>query len=63
MRAARFYDQRHDDQRASRGWDDRGGWWGGDRDHRDWRTVDRDGHDHDDHHGDHHHHDNNWNWR
>ena len=57
--SSQIYDQRHDDQRASRGWDDRGGWWGGDRDHRDWRTVDRDRHDHDDH----HHHDNNWNWR
>ena len=61
--SSQIYDQRHDDQRASRGWDDRGGWWGGDRDHRDWRTVDRDRHDHDDHHGDHHRHDNNWNWR
>ena len=59
----RIYDQRHDDQRASRDWDDRGGWgrWDGDRG-RDWRAADRDGHDHD--HGDHHHHhDNDWNWR
>ena len=54
----RIYDQRHDDQRASRDWDDRGGWWGGDRG-RDWRTADHDGHDHDHH----HHHDNDWNWR
>jgi hypothetical protein len=56
----RIYDERHDDQRASRDWDDRGGWgWGGDRG-RDWRTSDRDDHDHDHHH---HHHDNDWNWR
>ena len=65
----RIYDQRTDDQRAARDWDDRGGWgwWGGDRDYRDrdrddwrWRTADRDDRDH-------HrrrHHDNDWDdWR
>jgi hypothetical protein len=53
----RIYDLRHND---SRGWGDGGGWWGGDRDGRDWRTADRDD-DRDHHH--HHHHDNDWNWR